>query len=108
MKSEGSVLDLLENTLHWRHIAPTAPDTLSSFPFKSSDPFILEQCPYIYFAGNQPQYESRFAKGSDGQIVRLISVPEFDKTKTFVLVNLDTLNCHPITVDSYSDAQDDS
>jgi DNA polymerase delta subunit 2 len=93
----------MERTLQWRHLAPTAPDTLSAFPFKTGDPFVLEQCPHIYFVGNQDNYESRLAKGQDGQIVRLISIPEYSKSKTFVLVNLDTLNCHPITIETYSD-----
>lgn len=96
-------MDLLERTLQWHHIAPTAPDSLPTFPFRSGDPFILEECPHIYFAGNQDSYDSKLATGSGGQIVRLISVPDFGRTNTFVLVNLDTLNCHPISLETYSD-----
>jgi DNA polymerase delta subunit 2 len=44
---------LLEDTLRWRHMAPTAPDTLPCYPFCDSDPFVLEECPHVYFCGNQ-------------------------------------------------------
>jgi DNA polymerase delta subunit 2 len=96
-------LDLMERTLEWRHIAPTAPDSLGCIPFKGNDPFILEKCPHIYFAGNQETYASRIITGSDGQIVRLILVPSFAETHTIVLVNLRTLNCHPITFTTYNE-----
>jgi len=62
-----------------------------------------EDCPHVYFVGNQEKYETRLAKGSNGQVVRLIAVPAFDKTRTIVLVNLDTLNCHPITFTTWDD-----
>lgn len=38
------------------HLAPTAPDTLRTYPFKESDPFIIEDIPHIYFIGNQPKF----------------------------------------------------
>ena len=41
---EGQIcLDKIKNTLEYRHICPTAPDTLRIFPFKDSDPFIISQ-----------------------------------------------------------------
>ena len=33
---------LLANTCMWRHLAPTAPDTLASYPFSEMDPFVME------------------------------------------------------------------
>ncbi len=44
----ASPLDLMVNTLVWRHIAPTVPDTLAAYPYKDEDPFILDQCPHVY------------------------------------------------------------
>ncbi|KAM7296768.1 DNA polymerase delta subunit 2 [Ixodes scapularis] len=92
-------LDVLEKTLQWRHMAPTAPDTLSCYPFLDKDPFIVDACPHLYFVGNQDSYATRTFKGSEGQVVRLVSVPTFCTTSTCVWVNLRTLDCEPMTFD---------
>jgi DNA polymerase delta subunit 2 len=47
---------LHQNTLEWRHMAPTAPDTLACHPYYEVDPFVIEECPHVYFAGNQPAF----------------------------------------------------
>eukprot|EP01102_Stenamoeba_stenopodia_P003891 TRINITY_DN14011_c0_g1_i1.p1 TRINITY_DN14011_c0_g1~~TRINITY_DN14011_c0_g1_i1.p1 ORF type:complete len:491 (+),score=111.38 TRINITY_DN14011_c0_g1_i1:187-1659(+) len=91
-----SRIQSLEDTLRWRHLAPTAPDTLGCYPFENDDPFIIYSTPNVFFAGNQPEFDTKLIEGDDGQIVRLILVPEFYKTQTIVLVNLETLECHPI------------
>jgi DNA polymerase delta subunit 2 len=54
---------ILERTLQWRHMVPTAPDTLACYPFSDRDPFIMQQCPHIYFAGNQPEFQTRVLEG---------------------------------------------
>ena len=36
-------LDAMEAILKWSHIAPTCPDTLGSFPFDRTDPFVIGQ-----------------------------------------------------------------
>jgi hypothetical protein len=36
-------LDLLHNCLVWRHIAPTAPDTLAAYPFVGNDPLAIDR-----------------------------------------------------------------
>ena len=42
-KDEGTkCLYRLRQTLEMRHLCPTAPDTLRIYPFKESDPFILD------------------------------------------------------------------
>lgn len=60
---DPSRLDLLAKTLSWRHMAPTAPDTLTCYPFADEDPFVLQQCPHIMFAGNQPAFDTRLHEG---------------------------------------------
>ena len=30
-----------------------------SYPFPDSDPFIIEECPHIYFTGNQPSFRHK-------------------------------------------------
>ncbi|KAK6124612.1 hypothetical protein DH2020_041642 [Rehmannia glutinosa] len=79
--SDGkSKLEFLERTLRWRHIAPTAPNTLDR------DPFFIENCPHVYFVGNQEKYETSLIEGSDGQVVRLICIPKFAETGIAVVV----------------------
>lgn len=91
----------LEDMLRWRHLAPTAPDTLPCFPFAMSDPFVLAETPHLVFAGNQPRYGTRLLALADGARVRIVSVPSFAATRTAVLVNLRTLRCHPISFRGY-------
>lgn len=71
-------------------------DTLGCYPFENEDPFIIHSCPNVFFAGNQPEFDTKLIEGDDGQIVRLVLVPSFYTTQTIVLVNLDTLDCQPI------------
>lgn len=33
------------------------------YPFYQKDPFILEECPHVYFSGNAPSFESKLVKG---------------------------------------------
>lgn len=107
------VLDIMELMLSSRHIAPTCPDTLASYPFADgSDPFVLETTPNIFFSGNQKEFASRLLNFPEAQnqissgasvnidgavcekkAVRVVSVPRFDATGQAVLVNLRTLDC---------------
>ena len=59
-----SRLDIMQRMLEWRHIVPTAPDTLTSYPFPTSDPFMLQACPHVFFAGNQPELAQRLVTGA--------------------------------------------
>ncbi|ORX77580.1 hypothetical protein K493DRAFT_308873 [Basidiobolus meristosporus CBS 931.73] len=90
-------IDMAIKTLLWRHIAPTAPDTLWCYPFQDNDPFIMKECPHVYIIGNQPEFSNQLVEGPDGQQIRVVLVPKFSETSTIVLVNLNTLECHPIS-----------
>ncbi|XP_037825620.1 DNA polymerase delta subunit 2 [Lucilia sericata] len=90
-------LDALRFTLQWGHIAPTAPDTLACYPYIDSDPFIMKECPHIYFAGNCNEFSSLLHEGSKGQKTRLVCVPSFATTQSVAVVNLETLECHEIS-----------
>ncbi|KAL9275982.1 DNA polymerase delta small subunit-like protein [Drosera capensis] len=92
-------LEFMERTLRWRHIAPSSPNTLGCYPFSDRDPFLLESCPHVYFVGNQDRFETRFLKGSEGQIVRLICIPRFCETGIAVALNLRNLDCHALSFD---------
>ncbi|XP_052173852.1 DNA polymerase delta small subunit [Diospyros lotus] len=90
-------LEFMERTLRWRHLAPTAPNTLGCYPFSDKDPFFIESCPHVYFVGNQDKYETRLIQGSEGQVVRLICIPRFCETGMAVLLNLRNLECHALS-----------
>ncbi|KDO70923.1 hypothetical protein CISIN_1g0136322mg, partial [Citrus sinensis] len=90
-------LEFMERTLRWRHLAPTAPNTLGCYPFTDRDPFLVESCPHVYFAGNQQKFETRLLKGSDRQLVRLVCIPKFSETGVAVVVNLKNLECHTLS-----------
>ena len=107
--------EALRSLLAWGHLAPTAPDTLAAFPFRSADPFVMEGCPHVFFCGGGREFATATAEvGEDGRVVvagregggsggssrtvRLISVPDFSASPVIVLVNLRTLDCHPVRV----------
>nr|XP_055024153.1 DNA polymerase delta subunit 2 [Misgurnus anguillicaudatus] len=100
-------LEILESTLRLRHLAPTAPDTLGCYPFYQKDPFILEDCPHVYFSGNAPSFQSKRITAPEGQEVLLVAIPEFSSTQTACLVNLNTLECEPICFSSFSTEDDE-
>jgi DNA polymerase delta subunit 2 len=67
-----SPLSCLEKTLEWQHFAPTAPDTLSEYPFDKLDPLIITEYPNIYFVGNMEKYETKLIQGMEINDVTLI------------------------------------
>jgi len=90
-------LSLAESTLRWRHMAPTAPDTLWCHPFFANEPFVIMETPDLYIIGNQPRFQTRMItgepdeSGSGEKRCRVVLVPVFAETGVLVLVNLRTL-----------------
>ena len=37
--------------------------SLASFPYSGEDPFIIEKYPHVYFAGNQPRFQTKTIEG---------------------------------------------
>ncbi|KAM0308182.1 hypothetical protein ACHAO8_010242 [Botrytis cinerea] len=91
-------LRMMEAMCRWRCCAPTAPDTLWSYPFQDADPFIINTCPHIFFAGNQPSFDTASIEGPDGQTVRLISIPSFEETGEIVLLDAETLDAEVVRI----------
>jgi len=87
----------MEKTLEWRHLAPTAPDTLACYPFCDDDPFVLPSLPHVYFVGNQPAFATSMLEGGreEGR-VRVVCVPSFAETGTVVLLELNSLMATPL------------
>ena len=79
-----------------RHVCPTAPDTLRAFPYVDEDPFVMHECPHVYFAGNQSSFGSRLIKPIPSQAVQVISVPAFRHTRSKVLLDVGTLQCYEV------------
>ncbi|XP_015189523.1 PREDICTED: DNA polymerase delta subunit 2-like isoform X2 [Polistes dominula] len=92
-------LEWLENTLYWRHYAPTVPNSLPSYPYFQNDPFIIKECLDIYFVGNMEKYETKVIS-DEGHIVRLVCIPNFSKTRTAVLLDLESLETFPISFEA--------
>lgn len=88
-----SRIDILESCLKWSVIAPTCPDTLSCYPYVQNDPFIIHETPHVFFAGNQPKFETKIYNGPNNIQVRLICIPSFAQSNTCVALNLRTLEC---------------
>ena len=89
-------LAIAEATLRWRHIAPTAPDTLWCHPYFTTDPFVLRETPDLYIVGNQPEFRTKLVRERDARC-RIVLVPQFKKTGTVVLVNLRTLDVRTVS-----------
>lgn len=104
-----SSLDIAEHTLKWRHSAPTAPDTLWTYPYADQDPFVFEKYPDIYIVGNQAAFEHRFVQiigQSDmGDPISskclLLSLPRFSQSGQIVLVNSRNLTCEVLNFPGY-------
>lgn len=101
-----SRLAMAQRTLEWRHLAPTAPDTLCEclqlkeliagiYPFPDADPFIIHNRPDIYLIGNQPEFETAIVGDDDAQ-TRIVMLPSFVKSGLIALVCLETLECKTI------------
>ncbi|KAI7893626.1 DNA polymerase alpha/epsilon subunit B-domain-containing protein [Mucor mucedo] len=101
-------MKMAESCMYWRHMAPSAPDTLWAYPFTDRDPFVLDKSPHVYFIGNQPQFEETLLEGPHGQKVRIILVPSFAETGIMVLVNLSTLECSTVHISEHGMQMQDS
>jgi len=88
-------LSILENTLKWRHMSPTAPDTLWCHPYFTADPFIIKETPHIYVVGAQPEFGTKLIteqkRGGEKIRSRIVLLPSFAKSGTLVVVNIRTL-----------------
>lgn len=87
--SESS-LDIMEKTLEWNHLSPSAPDTMRTFPINTRDPLIIENVPNVYFTGNQKSFETKISFYNQVPL-RLISIPKFYSSHSIVLLDSSTL-----------------
>ncbi|KAL4878443.1 DNA polymerase alpha/epsilon subunit B-domain-containing protein [Aspergillus karnatakaensis] len=112
---------IMEAMLRWRCGVPTAPDTIWSYPFQTHDPFVMQACPHLFFAGNQPQFKTAVIEGDiplklngedtemggtdeDAPLpsVRLVSIPKFSETGELILVDTETLEVEVIKFEAFA------
>ncbi|KAL2177909.1 DNA polymerase alpha/epsilon subunit B-domain-containing protein [Thermothelomyces heterothallicus CBS 202.75] len=91
-------LGMMEAMCRWRCSAPTAPDTLWAYPFQEDEPFVMKECPHLYFVGCQPEFGTKVIEGPQGQMVRLVLVPSFAATKEIVLIDTETLDVSKVKI----------
>ena len=93
-------LDLMECTMKWQNIIPTAPDTLGCYPYTKEDPFILNEWPHIYIVSNQSSFATKDIKLNGGKTtVKLITIPQFSQTGQIVLLNLKDLSTSIVNIE---------
>lgn len=74
---------------------------IGCYPFQEKDQFVIEECPHVYFVGNQPKFETTVIEGPAGQNVRLIAVPRFNERGEVVLLDMDSLDVETVKFDVY-------
>ncbi|KAK9865862.1 hypothetical protein WJX84_002679 [Apatococcus fuscideae] len=99
--TEDDRLQILDSCLAWAHLVPTGPDTLTVYPFKSSDPFVMNQAPHVMFVGNQPKFQTGWYGGGGSSRTRLICIPKLKSSGMLILLNLRTLDVHPIHFETH-------
>lgn len=89
---DDAFLACLEDTLWWRHAAPTAPDTLPSYPFRDGDPFVMDEPPDVLVSGDAPAFATSLAANQAGETcARLVCLPSFAETGVCAVLDLETL-----------------
>ncbi|CAF4642544.1 unnamed protein product, partial [Rotaria socialis] len=70
---------------------------LGCYPYVKNDPFIITDTPHVFFAGNQPTFETRVFHGSNDIQVRLLCIPSFAQSNSCIALNLSTRECYEIS-----------
>jgi DNA polymerase delta subunit 2 len=73
------------------------------YPFQDKDQFVIEECPHVYFVGNQPRYDTTVIDGPAGQHVRLVTIPKFHTTGELVLLDVETLEVEIVKFDVHEE-----
>lgn len=93
-------IEIMKCHLQWGNSAPSAPDNLYSVPYEDEDPFIIDATPDIYIAGCQESFKADYyecqadKKYDSGAKTLLLAIPEFHRTLSCVLVDLESLEAH--------------
>lgn len=69
-----------------------------AYPFQEDEPFVIKECPHLFFVGCQSEFGTKVIHGPDGQAVRLVAVPSFSETREVVLVDTETLDVERVRI----------
>jgi DNA polymerase delta subunit 2 len=69
------------------------------YPFQEKDQFVIEECPHVYFVGNQPRFDTTTIEGPAGQQVRIVAIPKFHETGQIVLLDTESLEVELVQID---------
>lgn len=81
-------LRVLSQTLACGHVAPTAPGTLHCHSFVHKDPFVINERPHVYFAGNQRLGNECLEAEHPDYWTRLVAVPRYSESTVGAIVEL--------------------
>ncbi|CAM9736359.1 unnamed protein product, partial [Hapterophycus canaliculatus] len=59
-----------------------------------------QECPDVFFAGNQPQFATSLLATPGSHKARMVCVPAFSSTGQAALLDLETLECTPLRFSS--------
>ncbi|KAA8491277.1 DNA polymerase delta small subunit [Porphyridium purpureum] len=85
----------MDQMLQCRHVAPTGPDTVPVQPLSAKDPFVLDETPRVFVAGNQAEFSTCLVQ-QDDITCRCIGIPAFSEKPSAVLLDLDSLEVNQI------------
>lgn len=91
----NDTIKIMKKQMKLRHMCPTAPDTLRSYPFEDEDPFFLKRTPNVYFAGNQKEFKTDVVEKKEF-CMRLITIPKFSQSRSIVLLDTETLEAFQV------------
>ena len=60
---------------------------------------MIEECPHVFFVGNQPRFDTALIEGPAGQQVRIITLPKFKDTGEIVLLDTATLEVELVKIE---------
>ena len=89
---KDSTLNVLQKLYEWKHLFPTAPDTLRCQPIKDKDPLVLQEKPDLLAVGSQKQFGYERVDG-----ISFVGVPKF-KSGSFAIVDVDSMETYEMNI----------
>lgn len=92
-----------------------------SYPFQTNDPFVLQSCPHIFFAGNQPRFKTMVVEGDSsfrlngadaemadtmednvGPKIRVMTILKFSETGELIVLDTETLEVEVVRFGAFA------
>lgn len=95
---------LWSDSIHWIFFSFTFHllSHAGCYPFATSDPFIINDIPDVFFIGNQPRFRKGFYEtqltNDESKKTLILLIPKFSQTGQVVLVNLKDLRTKVVQV----------